>query len=181
MVWTTFGLGWKLMSVFACVIFEEGELPEGGIWGKQRLPVLLGGNQPKPNQSNYLDAQTSAFINIAGVFGLTFCAWISKCDWPILIYFLSMSVKSVSSFPPPQWPKNGQTFLKRAHRRAGGCSGHHYGLLCRVTHSIRKQKAISPALKMPVMEVKWPVLLLLGKLNGWLYIVMLSVSADRQT
>lgn len=31
MLWITFGLEWKLMSVFACVIFEEGELPEGGI------------------------------------------------------------------------------------------------------------------------------------------------------
>lgn len=36
------------------------------------------------------------------------------------------------------------------------------------------------AMKAPVMEVKWPVCSSLENLNGWLYIAVLSASADRQ-
>lgn len=122
-----------------------------GIWGKQRLPVLLEGNHPSSNQSNYPDSQTPVFTP-----GLPFLV-CQQIWWTLLTSLVSVSLESIWSFSPVSGPKLVECFLIEHHMRAVWCSGCHYGVLCRVKHSIERQEAISPPLKAPVMEVKWPV------------------------
>lgn len=167
--------GLELMSLFVCVC-----LWVVFFWGANKDFRFNWGGAPKPNQILPLWLTGLCFyLPQCCVWPLPLCL-DQQMWWPLLTSFLPMSVESICCFFPLSDPKLVEYFLIEHHRRAGGCSGHHYGVLCRAKHSIGRQKAISPPLKAPVMEVKWPVCSCLGKLNGWLDIVMLSTSADRQ-
>lgn len=156
MVWTTFDLEWKLMSVFACVIFEGG-VQEWGYWGKQRPPVLLGGNQPKANLITLILSSLLSSTSLLQFWASVFVLGSANVMDSLNLFPFSVSKNQFAVFCPSVIQNWSNIFLIEHHRRAGRCSGHHYGVLCGVKHSIGRQKPISPPLKVPVMEVKWPV------------------------
>lgn len=148
------------MPVFACLIFEgEGGRHERVFEVNKDFQLYWGAIGP--NLINLITLiLTPLLLSTLSLRCLAPRSVLGSADVMGPLNLSSINVGKIDLlgfFCPSVIQKMVKCSLIERPARAGGCSGRHYGVLCRVKHSIGRQRAISPPLKAPVMDVKWPV------------------------
>ena len=146
---------------WVCLLVWSFEEEGGGIWGKQSPPVLLWGAITQ--RLIYLNTLILRRLLVsAAVFFLPLILCLGSFD----LFSFNVSRINLLFFPLSD-PKLGKYFLIEHHRRARGGSGHHYGVLCRVKHSIGRRKSYFSAIERASNGGEVAFLLLFGK-TKWL-------------